>query len=101
MTFEQRLLSGIIVGITLWLVSKVFSFFTTRNTISAGILTDIELRIKSIKESLLMGFICPVLWSKSVQQSISSYGVNEFVEIGSGTVLSSLINSIDKETKTW
>lgn len=51
MTFADKVLSGIVVGLFVWLTTKTAIYLLTRERIKAGLLTDIELHITSIKES--------------------------------------------------
>ena len=51
MTFEEKIISGIFVGLLVWLVTKTIGYLLTRERLKAGLLTDMEFHIKSIKES--------------------------------------------------
>ncbi len=53
-----------------------------------------------IKDKLIEQLYSPVLWEDSVEKMIS-LGVNTFIEIGPGKVLSGLIKKIDKTVKTY
>jgi len=51
MSFEEKVLSGILVGLVVWLITKAAMYFLKRERIKAGLITDIEFHIKSIRES--------------------------------------------------
>lgn len=53
-----------------------------------------------IKDKLVEQLYSPVLWEDSVQKMIA-LGVDTFIEIGPGKVLSGLIKKIDKSVKTY
>jgi [acyl-carrier-protein] S-malonyltransferase len=53
-----------------------------------------------IKDKLIQQLYSPVLWEDSVQKMID-LGVDTFIEIGPGKVLSGLIKKIDKTVKTY
>jgi [acyl-carrier-protein] S-malonyltransferase len=53
-----------------------------------------------IKDKLIEQLYSPVLWEDSVEKMIS-LGVDTFIEIGPGKVLSGLIKKIDKTVKTY
>ena len=53
-----------------------------------------------IKHKLIRQLSSPVLWEDSVQKLID-LGVDTFVEIGPGKVLSGLIRKIDRAVKTY
>lgn len=53
-----------------------------------------------IKDKLVEQLYSPVLWEDSVEKMIA-LGVNTFIEIGPGKVLSGLIKKIDKSVKTY
>jgi [acyl-carrier-protein] S-malonyltransferase len=53
-----------------------------------------------IKDKLIEQLYSPVLWEDSVQKLID-LGVDTFIEIGPGKVLSGLIKKIDKSVKTY
>ncbi|MFB6466605.1 ACP S-malonyltransferase [Cytobacillus sp. Hz8] len=55
---------------------------------------------EDIKEKLIQQLFSPVLWEDSVQKMIS-LGVDTFIEIGPGKVLSGLVKKIDRSVKTY
>ncbi|MCI2253148.1 ACP S-malonyltransferase [Domibacillus sp. PGB-M46] len=54
---------------------------------------------EAIKENLVKQLYSPVLWEDSVQALLDA-GVDTFVEIGSGTVLSGLIKKVNRRVRT-
>ena len=71
MTYEEKILSGILVGLVLWLMTKSVSFLLRRERIKAGLLTDIELHIKRISETkeYLSGWIATLTAKKVIKYS--------------------------------
>ncbi|WP_050181484.1 ACP S-malonyltransferase [Domibacillus robiginosus] len=55
---------------------------------------------EAIKENLVKQLYSPVLWEDSVQAMLDA-GVDTFVEIGSGTVLSGLIKKVNRRVRTF
>ncbi|WP_046175088.1 ACP S-malonyltransferase [Domibacillus indicus] len=55
---------------------------------------------EAIKENLVKQLYSPVLWEDSVQKMLD-LGVDTFVEIGSGTVLSGLIKKVNRRVRTF
>ncbi len=53
-----------------------------------------------IKEKLIEQLYSPVLWEDSVQKMVE-LGVDTFIEIGPGKVLSGLVKKISREAKTY
>lgn len=53
-----------------------------------------------IKEKLIQQLYSPVLWEDSIRKMIE-LGVDTFVEIGPGKVLSGLVKKIDRSAKTY
>jgi [acyl-carrier-protein] S-malonyltransferase len=53
-----------------------------------------------IKENLIEQLYSPVLWEDSVRKMID-LGVDTFIEIGPGKVLSGLIKKINRSVKTY
>jgi len=51
MTAEERLLTGIAVGMAVWLITRAGLFFLTRSRLQAGLRTDIELLAAEVAES--------------------------------------------------
>lgn len=51
-----------------------------------------------VRESLIKQVYSPVRWEESIRRLISD-GVNTFIEIGPGKVLSGLIKKISREVK--
>ncbi|OES44017.1 ACP S-malonyltransferase [Domibacillus iocasae] len=64
--------------------------------VDAQPVTDAE----TIKENLVKQLYSPVLWEDSVQTMLDA-GVDTFIEIGSGTVLSGLIKKINRRVRTF
>lgn len=64
--------------------------------VDAKPVTDAE----TIKENLVKQLYSPVLWEDSVQTMLNA-GVDTFIEIGSGTVLSGLIKKINRRVRTF
>jgi len=62
--------------------------------VTASPVTDPE----EIRELLVRQVYSPVLWQDSIEWLIAN-GVDTFVEIGSGSVLTGLIRKIDKTVK--
>ncbi len=58
------------------------------------------LKKEEIKESLIKQIVNPVRWIESIEY-IKSKGVDTFVELGPGNVLSGLIKKIDKNLKIY
>lgn len=63
--------------------------------VSAEMLTTAD----SVKAALRAQLAAPVLWERSIKNMVA-LGVDVFVEIGPGTVLSGLIRKTDKSVKT-
>ncbi|WP_026574850.1 ACP S-malonyltransferase [Bacillus sp. UNC438CL73TsuS30] len=57
-------------------------------------------KAEEIKEKLIEQLFSPVLWEDSVQKMIE-LGVDTFIEVGPGKVLSGLIKKIDRSVKTY
>ncbi len=64
--------------------------------IDAKPVTDAEM----IKENLVRQLYSPVLWEDSVNALLNE-GVDTFIEIGSGTVLSGLIKKVNRRVRTF
>ncbi len=65
------------------------------NNAEASLLTDAE----SIKRSLTVQLVSPLLWEESIQVMVLS-GIDTFVEIGPGRVLSGLVKRIASGVQT-
>ncbi|MDI6785431.1 MAG: ACP S-malonyltransferase [bacterium] len=72
---------------------------TPRVPIVANFTAEYVQDIKLIKKYLVEQIRNPVLWEDSIRNMIKK-GINVFVEIGPGKVISGLINRIDKSVKT-
>ena len=51
MTVGGKIISTIIAALAVWIVTRIAGYFIERGRLKAGLLTDIELHIKSIRES--------------------------------------------------
>ena len=59
---------------------------------------NLSKKSEEIKKLLIQQIEKPVRWRESVNNMIN-YGVNKFIEIGPGKVLSGLIKRIDRNVK--
>ncbi|QED47501.1 ACP S-malonyltransferase [Cytobacillus dafuensis] len=66
----------------------------------ANVSADEMTSANDIKEKLIAQLYSPVLWEDSVQKMIS-LGVDTFIEIGPGKVLTGLVKKIDKSVRTY
>ncbi|WP_066289183.1 ACP S-malonyltransferase [Bacillus sp. FJAT-29937] len=66
----------------------------------ANVTADEITLAEEIKEKLIEQLYSPVLWEDSVQKMIS-LGVDTFIEIGPGKVLSGLVKKIDKSVRIF
>ncbi|CRK80520.1 ACP S-malonyltransferase [Neobacillus massiliamazoniensis] len=66
----------------------------------ANVSADVMSLAVEIKEKLIEQLYSPVLWEDSVQKMID-LGVDTFIEIGPGKVLSGLIKKIDRSVKVY
>ncbi|MBS4189188.1 ACP S-malonyltransferase [Bacillus sp. FJAT-49705] len=66
----------------------------------ANVSADEMTSANDIKEKLIAQLYSPVLWEDSVQKMIS-LGVDTFIEIGPGKVLTGLVKKIDKTVRTY
>jgi [acyl-carrier-protein] S-malonyltransferase len=66
----------------------------------ANVNANIILNPNEIKESLVKQIYSSVLWEESIRFMINQ-GVKQFVEIGSGKVLTGLIKKIERDIKTY
>jgi [acyl-carrier-protein] S-malonyltransferase len=69
--------------------------FRSVNNADAKILTTVD----DIKESLIRQLSSPLLWEDSIKV-IADSGIDAFIEVGPGKVLSGLIKRIAPEVKT-
>jgi [acyl-carrier-protein] S-malonyltransferase len=83
----------------LYQVLNNFSLKDPTIPIVANTTGEVITSAKSIKEELMYQLSHAVQWQKSVE-FILKQGINTFVEIGSGNVLTGLIKRIDKTAKT-
>ena len=67
-------------------------------SIISNVTTKPENKSNEIKKLLIQQIECPVRWRESVQNMINS-GVNNFIEVGPGKVLSGLVKRIDRNVK--
>ncbi|AEO99315.1 ACP S-malonyltransferase [Heyndrickxia coagulans] len=66
----------------------------------ANVDAEVETGAQDIKENCIRQLYSPVLWEDSVKKMIS-LGVDTFIEVGPGKVLSGLIRKIDRSVKTY
>ena len=52
--------------------------------------------IREIKELLVQQVVCPVLWEQTIQNMIVTFGEKDFVEIGPGKQLKTMLKRINK-----
>jgi [acyl-carrier-protein] S-malonyltransferase len=83
----------------LYQVLNNFSLKDPTIPIVANTTGEVITSAKSIKDELMYQLSHAVQWQKSVEYIIKQ-GINTFVEIGPGTVLTGLIKRIDKTAKT-
>lgn len=57
-------------------------------------------KAEEIKENLVAQVYSPVLWEDSVR-TLLQLGVDTFVEVGAGNVLSGLVRKIDRKVKVY
>ncbi|MEH7122900.1 ACP S-malonyltransferase [Bacillus sp. JJ1773] len=69
-------------------------------SVIANVTADEITSEEEIKEKLIAQLYSPVLWEDSVQKMIS-LGVDTFIEIGPGKVLSGLVKKIDKSVRIF
>lgn len=84
-------------------LSEVLNQITINNVsipvianVTAAAMTDAE----DIKQKLIQQLYSPVLWEDSVKKMIE-LGVDTFIEIGPGKVLSGLVKKVDRKAKTY
>ena len=66
------------------------------SNVTAELMTEPE----DIKQKLIDQMVCPVKWQESIQNLVNQ-GVDKFIEIGPGRVLTGLIKRIAPEAKTF
>ena len=74
-------------------------FKTSNNKLISNVTADKILSINDLKSLLISQIEKKVRWRESIINMIN-YGVNQFIEIGPGKVLTGLIKRIDKNVKT-
>ena len=74
------------------------NFNEANNKLISNVTADEILDVKDLKKLLVSQIEKRVRWRESVINMVN-YGVNEFIEIGPGKVLSGLIKRIDKNVK--
>ena len=73
-------------------------FKKSNNTLISNVTADEILDVKDLKNLLISQIEKRVRWRESIINMVN-YGVNQFIEIGPGKVLSGLIKRIDKNVK--
>ncbi len=86
------------VGDRLFEEFRKFEFKDAEIPIIANVDAEPTVRAEDIKRKLKEQTFSPVRWVESVQKMISE-GVEAFIEVGPGKVLSGLIRSIDRKVK--
>lgn len=66
----------------------------------ANVTADTMQEADDIKQKLIEQIYSPVLWEDSVRKLLE-LGVDTFVEIGPGSVLSGLVRKVDRNVKTY
>ena len=66
----------------------------------ANVSADYVRTASEVREALIKQVYSPVRWEESIRRLISD-GVNTFIEIGPGKVLSGLIKKISREVKVY
>ena len=74
-------------------------FKKSNNTLISNVTANEILDVKDLKNLLISQIEKKVRWRESIINMIN-YGVNQFIEIGPGKVLTGLIKRIDKNVKT-
>ena len=64
--------------------------------ISAGIVQEPD----QIRQALVDQVVSPVLWEDTIRFLLNQ-GVDQFVEIGPGKVLTGLVKKVNRKVKTW
>ncbi|KIL47682.1 ACP S-malonyltransferase [Jeotgalibacillus campisalis] len=82
---------------------EVISSVTVNNAtipVIANVTADVELDGNKIKKLLVAQLYSPVLWEDTIQKLIS-LGVDTFIEVGPGKVLSGLVKKVERRAKTF
>ena len=75
-------------------------FKNPKPSIISNVTAKAENKVNKIKELLIKQMTSRVKWRESVEYMINN-GVNEFIEIGPGKVLSGLVKRINKDVKVF
>jgi [acyl-carrier-protein] S-malonyltransferase len=75
-------------------------FKDPKPSIISNVTAIAENEVNKIKELLIKQITSRVRWRESVEYMINN-GVNEFIEIGPGKVLSGLVKRINKDVKVF
>ena len=75
-------------------------FKDPKPSIISNVTAKAENKVNKIKELLIKQMTSRVKWRESVEYMINN-GVNEFIEIGPGKVLSGLVKRINKDVKVF
>ena len=78
---------------------KKIDFKNSNNKLISNVTADEISDINDLKSLLISQIEKKVRWRESIINMIN-YGVNQFIEIGPGKVLTGLIKRIDKNVKT-
>ena len=78
---------------------KKIDFKKSNNKLISNVTADEILNVNDLKSLLVSQIEKKVRWRESIINMIN-YGVNQFIEIGPGKVLTGLIKRIDKNVKT-
>ncbi|MDG5470255.1 ACP S-malonyltransferase [Jeotgalibacillus sp. ET6] len=82
---------------------EVISSVSVQNAtipVIANVTADVELDGDKIKKLLVAQLYSPVLWEDTINKLIS-LGVDTFIEVGPGKVLSGLVKKVDRRAKTF
>ena len=75
-------------------------FKDPKPSIISNVTAIAENEVNKIKELLIKQITSRVRWRESVEYMINN-GVNEFIEIGPGKILSGLVKRINKDVKVF
>jgi [acyl-carrier-protein] S-malonyltransferase len=75
-------------------------FKEPKPSIISNVTAKAENKVNKIKELLIKQMTSRVKWRESVEYMINN-GVNEFIEIGPGKVLTSLVKRINKDVNVF